>query len=139
MKTTDLIKEFDPARDCVPASETDEKFEIVFADDPAPSTIELPQRPAIFHWLERAFLAVEKPVNRIVGAPQLNPFYYTGQIAVFLFGIIAITGLFLVLFFQVGFDYSYLFVSRIESQPIARVVRAAHRYSSDAFVIVSIL
>ncbi len=89
--------------------------------------------------LERALLALERPVNWLVGAPQLNPFYYTGQIAVFLLGVVSITGLFLVLFFQVGFDASYLFVARIEQQFLARIVRAAHRYASDALVIVSLI
>ncbi|MBI5650138.1 MAG: hydrogenase iron-sulfur subunit [Chloroflexi bacterium] len=99
----------------------------------------LPQRGAPSRFLERVMLIVERPVNWIVGAPQVNPFYYTGPIAIFLFAVISITGIFLVLFFQVGFDSSYLFISRVEHQPLARIVRAAHRYASDAFVIVSIL
>jgi ferredoxin/coenzyme F420-reducing hydrogenase delta subunit len=143
-KKSTFVPVFDPATDCLPPTdaEAEERFEIVFHDaaiESAPPPLWLPQRGALLHWLERAFLLAEKPITRIVGAPQLNPFYYTGEIAFFLFALISITGLFLVLFFQVGFDASYLFISRIEHQPLARVVRAAHRYASDAFVIVSVI
>lgn len=135
-----------PETDCLPPpdDQVEERYTIVFAEDlaraekPAPE-IWTPKRNAVLRWLERALLAIERPVNWLVGAPQLNPFYYTGPIAVFLFAVISITGLFLVLFFQVGFDSSYLFISRIESQPLARIVRAAHRYASDALVIVSLI
>ena len=138
------VSGLDPEKDCLPGSlETgsgEAKNEIDF-DHVEKTTTEiwLPKRNALMHGLERILLLAEKPVTRLVGAPQLNPFYYTGPIAVFLFGVISVTGLFLVMFFQVGFDSSYLFISRVETQPIARLVRAAHRYASDAFVIVSLI
>lgn len=149
-KKSELVPGADPEKDCLPPSpavweETDERYEVVFAEELAssaknpPTEIWLPRRGALLRWLERVMLIVERPVNWLVGAPQLNPFYYTGPIAVFLFAVISITGLFLVLFFQVGFDSSYLFISRVEHQPLARIVRAAHRYASDAFVIVGLI
>lgn len=43
------------------------------------------QRNPLLHALERVMLIVERPINWLVGALQLNPFYYTGPIVVFLF------------------------------------------------------
>ena len=86
--------------------------------------------------LERISLAVERPVNRLIGSQQLNPFYHTGTISVFLMGVIAVTGFFLFLFFQYGFDASYNAVqTRIEMPLIARTLRAVHRYASGALVV----
>ena len=94
---------------------------------------------AIF--LERVALAVERPANRLIGSTaQLNPFYHTGTIATLLLIIVALTGFFLFLFFQYGFDASYNAVlTRIETPFIARTVRAVHRYASGALVITTLL
>lgn len=90
--------------------------------------------------LERLALGVERPLNRIIGATQLNPFYHTGTIAVFLLIVVAVTGFFIFLFFQYGFQDSYnSVVNRIEAPFIARTVRAVHRYASGALVITTLL
>lgn len=90
--------------------------------------------------LERLALAVERPLNRIIGATQLNPFYHTGTIAVFLLVVVALTGFFIFLFFQYGFQNSYnSVVNRIEAPFIARTIRAVHRYASGALVITTLL
>ncbi|MCA9976774.1 MAG: hydrogenase iron-sulfur subunit [Anaerolineales bacterium] len=89
--------------------------------------------------LEKVALFVERPVNKLIGTPQLNPFYHTGTIATFLLVIIGLTGLYLFLFFQYGFDASYEAVARMEGQLIARLMRAIHRYASGALVITTLL
>lgn len=89
--------------------------------------------------LEKAALWVERPVNKLIGVPQLNPFYHTGPIATYLLVIVGLTGLYLFLFFQYGFDASYEAVARMEAQFIARLVRAIHRYASGALVITTLL
>jgi len=150
VRSSQVLPDADPTKDCAPASlisdtETEERYPIVLADDlessarEQPTELWQPHRSVLLRWLERVLLWLERPVNRLVGTPQLNPFYYTGPIAIFLFAVISLTGVFLVLFFQVGFDSSYLFVSRVEHQPLARLVRAAHRYASDAFVVVTLI
>ena len=138
--------EFDPDKDGLAPTTLDESHAT-----PAPKEIwnaqatddkidlALPQRGGLMRWLERWMLAVERPINWAIGAPHVNPFYYTGPVAVFLLGVVFITGLFLVMFFQVGFDSSYVFIARVEHQFLARIVRAAHRYASDALVVVSII
>ena len=88
--------------------------------------------------LERLALWVEHPVNRLTGT-QLNPFYHTGTIAVLLLGVVGLTGLYLFLFFQYGFDASYDAVARLQAQPIARLMRSVHNYASGALVITTLL
>ena len=83
-------------------------------------------------------LAGERLVNRLTGT-QFNPLYYTGTIAFLLLLLVGLTGLYLFFFFQYGYDASYNAVARMESQFIARTVRAIHRYASGAVVIVTLL
>ena len=89
---------------------------------------------------ERIALAIEHPVNQLIGNTQLNPFYHTGTIALFLLGVVAVTGFYLFLFFQYGFEASYTAVlTRIETPILARTIRAVHRYASGALVITTLL
>ncbi len=88
--------------------------------------------------LERVALASEGLVGRLT-TPQFNPLYHTGTIAFLLLLLIGLTGLYLFFFFQYGYDASYNAVARMESQFIARTVRAIHRYASGAVVIVTLL
>ena len=89
--------------------------------------------------LERLSLALEKPVDRIVKNPHLNPLYHTGTITVFLLIFISITGVYLLMFYQFGFDVSYLAVSNVEKSLVGHVIRAAHRYASDLAIIMALL
>ncbi len=99
----------------------------------------LPQSTAWAHLLEKAALTIERPVNRLVGSLQFNPFYHTGAIAFFLLLIVGLTGIYLFMFFQYGYDLSYNAVARIEGQFIGRTIRAIHRYASGALVITTLL
>jgi ferredoxin/coenzyme F420-reducing hydrogenase delta subunit len=89
--------------------------------------------------LERVSLALEAPVNRIVGEAQFNPLYHTGTITVFLLIVILVTGVYLTMFYQFGFQVSYEAVARIEASYFGRVVRAVHRYASGTAVITALL
>lgn len=89
--------------------------------------------------LERPALAVERHVNRLIGTTRLNPFYQTHTLALYLWVVVGVTGLILTLFFQFGFEASYASVAKMESQPLARVIRAMHKYSSGAAMIVTLL
>ncbi|MBI5030868.1 MAG: cytochrome b N-terminal domain-containing protein [Chloroflexi bacterium] len=97
------------------------------------------QRNRILIALENILLAVEHPVNRIVREPQLNPFYYTGQVAVFVLLVVGATGLYLTLFYQLGFTASYNAIVKIDNQFLAREIRALHRYASGSLIIVSLI
>ncbi len=85
-----------------------------------------PQRGSVLRGLERTALAVERPINRIVGNPAYNPLYHTDTIAVFLWLIVAATGIYLSFFVQFGFDVIYHAVSKMESQLVAHVHILGH-------------
>lgn len=84
-------------------------------------------------------LALERPVSRLVREPQFNPLYHTGTITVFLLILIAVTGVYLTMFFQFGFVASYETVARVEASLIGRVMRAVHRYASDLALLAAVL
>ena len=91
------------------------------------------------HWFEKIALLVEQPFNRLAGSLKLNIFYHTDSIAAFLWLIVAITGLYVTFFYQFGYDGSYDAVAKIESQFVARTIRAIHRYASGSAVIITLL
>lgn len=99
----------------------------------------LPQRGLLLRGLERLALLVERLVNRLVGATSLNPFYHTDTLAVFLWLVVAATGVYLTFFYQFGFEAAYLAVAKMEGQLVAHVIRAVHRYASGAALVVSLL
>lgn len=93
----------------------------------------------LFSWLERFSLALETPIVRWVGSPQFNPLYHTGTITIFLLLVILVTGIYLTLFYPFGFEASYRAVAGIEANLFGRLMRALHRYASDAAVVVALL
>lgn len=110
----------------------------------AATTIDWPLRQAnpvrrTLNRLERISLAVERPIVRWVRAPQWNPLYHTGTITLFALLIILVTGIYLTLFFQFGFDESYQAVASIESNLLGRFMRALHRYASVLAVVAALL
>ncbi len=88
---------------------------------------------------ERFSLAIEKPVDRLVRMPQVNPLYHTGTITIFLLIVLTVTGIYLTLFYQFGTEASYEAVARIEANWVGRIMRALHRYASPAVLITSLL
>lgn len=93
----------------------------------------------VLNALERFSLALESLLLRFVRDPQLNPLYHTGTITVFLLLVILLTGIYLTMFYQFGFETSYTAVVKIEANAVGRVVRALHRYASGAAVIAGLL
>lgn len=91
------------------------------------------------NFFERITLAGESFVSRWVGRPEFNPLYHTGTLTVFLLLIILATGVYLTLFYQFGFEVSYVAVSKIEASLIGRIIRALHRYASGAAILVALL
>lgn len=89
--------------------------------------------------LDRATATLERPVEAAGGGTRLNPLHHTGPIAVFLFVVAFATGVYVTMFYRFGFEASYDAVAAVEGSLVGRVVRAAHRYSSIALVVVSLL
>ncbi len=65
---------------------------------------------------------------------RYNPLYQSGPIAVALFLVLLVTGLYLLLFYRIGSPYAS--VARIDAQLwLGRWIRSLHRFSSDAAVV----
>ena len=88
----------------------------------------------------RIFLGIEALFNRAFG-DRLNPFYRLGEIAFYLFWIVAASGLYLYAFFKTGVHEAYSSVQAFHTaQPwIGGILRSAHRYASDALVVTMLL
>jgi len=84
-------------------------------------------------WL---FMGVEALFNAAFG-DRLNPLYHLGAISFFLFWIVAISGLYLYIFFKTGVADAYASVQALtEGQWYAGgIMRSVHRYASDAMVL----
>lgn len=88
---------------------------------------------------ESLSLRLEAPINWLIHDPRFNPLYHTGTITIFLLVVILLTGIYLTLFYPFGFTFSYKAVANMEANAISRIVRAMHRYASDAAVIFALL
>lgn len=93
----------------------------------------------LLNFFEEISLRLEAPLNWLINDPRFNPLYHTGTITIFLLVVILLTGIYLTMFYPFGFTFSYLAVSKIEANFIGRIIRAMHRYASDAAVIFGLL
>jgi Fe-S-cluster-containing hydrogenase component 2/mono/diheme cytochrome c family protein len=82
---------------------------------------------------------VERPIRRGSRSHRLDPLPHAGTISVFLLIVVVVTGLYITLFFEYGYDASYDAVAGLEEHPIQRVFRALHRYSSAALVLTTVV
>ncbi len=96
------------------------------------------KRSALLRLLEKLALFIERPFNRI-GTTSLNLFYHTDTLAVFLWLVVGLSGVYLTLFYQFDFDAAYRSVAKMESQVLARIIRAIHRYATDSAILVTVL
>jgi len=151
-----LLPQADADKDCLPAVIEDEdeheaEWQAVGAGKagvagwPWSYRPKISGRPALVA-IEKIALAFESLINRLVGphADKLNPFYHTGTVAVFLLIAVAVTGLYLTVFYVapgLGTKVAFGAVAAIDGHWlwIGRIVRGAHRYASGAAVIATLL
>jgi len=93
----------------------------------------------LLNFFESISLRLEAPINWLVNDPRFNPLYHTGTITIFLLVVILLTGIYLTMFYPFGFSLSYIAVSKMEANAVSRIIRAMHRYASDAAVIFALL
>ncbi len=88
---------------------------------------------ALLRWL---FMRAEAVFNRAFG-DRLNPLYYLGAIVFLLFWIVAISGLYLYVFFDTAVNGAYASVEALtRHQPlVGGIMRSVHRYASDGMVV----
>ncbi len=76
-----------------------------------------------------------------VFSPRWNPFYYLGALGWFFYWIVAVSGIYLYIFFDSGVREAYESVEYMTHVQwyAAGVMRSLHRYASDALVVVVLL
>ncbi|MEX0709550.1 MAG: FAD-binding oxidoreductase [Woeseia sp.] len=86
------------------------------------------------------FMHVEALFNRAFG-DSVNPLYHLGSIGFFLFWIVAGSGLYLYAFFDTSVAGAYASVEALTHGQwwAGGILRSAHRYASDAMVIVMLI
>jgi len=90
--------------------------------------------------LRWGFMRVEAVFNQAFG-DRLNPLYQLGAMAFFLFWIVAVTGLYLYIFFDTAVEGAYASVEALThgQRLVGGILRSMHRYASDAMVLVMLL
>ena len=73
--------------------------------------------------------------------PAANPLLNLGALGWFLYWIVAVSGVYLFIFFDTGVDDAYASVQRITNEHwmVGSIMRGLHRYASDALVLVAFL
>lgn len=91
-------------------------------------------------FLRTGFEYVERAADAVFG-PRLNPIPQLGSLGFFLFWIVAVSGVYLFIFFDTGVVDAYDSVERMtHAQWFAGgVMRSFHRYASDLMVVVLVI
>jgi quinol-cytochrome oxidoreductase complex cytochrome b subunit/coenzyme F420-reducing hydrogenase delta subunit len=86
--------------------------------------------------LRRGFELIERPFERLFG-PALNPLAQLGALGFFFFWIVAVSGIYLFIFFDTGIERAYESVEYLTRDHWyhAGVMRSLHRYASDLMVV----
>lgn len=90
--------------------------------------------------LRVGFEPVERGLERVFG-PAANPFGQLGTVGFFLYWIVAVSGIYLYIFFSTSVTDTYASVERLTHAQwyAGGVMRSLHRYASDAMVVVMLL
>ncbi|MDT3686320.1 MAG: cytochrome b N-terminal domain-containing protein [Pseudorhodoplanes sp.] len=86
--------------------------------------------------LRRGFELIEQPFDAVFG-PSLNPLKQLGALGFFFFWIVAVSGIYLFIFFDTGIEQAYSSVQymTVDHWYHAGVMRSLHRYASDLMVV----
>lgn len=90
--------------------------------------------------LRRGFELIERPFERLFG-PALNPLAQLGALGFFFFWIVAVSGIYLFIFFNTGIERAYESVEHLTLDYWfhAGVMRSFHRYASDLMVVMVVV
>ena len=90
--------------------------------------------------LRIGFELIERPFDRLFG-PSLNPIAQLGALGFFFFWIVAVSGIYLFIFFDTGIERAYQSVEYISRDQWfhAGVMRSFHRYASDLMVVMVVV
>jgi ferredoxin/coenzyme F420-reducing hydrogenase delta subunit len=95
---------------------------------------------AIRSVLRSGFSAIERPFERLF-TPALNPLAQLGALGFFFFWIVAVSGIYLFIFFDTGIERAYQSVEHLtwDYRFHAGVMRSFHRYASDLMVVMVVV
>jgi len=90
--------------------------------------------------LRRGFEVIERPFDRLFG-PALNPLAQLGALGFFFFWIVAVSGIYLFIFFDTGIERAYGSVQHltVDYWFHAGVMRSFHRYASDLMIVMLVV
>lgn len=90
--------------------------------------------------LRAFFAALEAGLDRVFGT-RLNPLYHLGALGFFMYWVVAVTGIYLYLFFDTGITEAYDSVEYLTHDQwyLGGVMRSFHRYASDAMVLLMVV
>ncbi|RME44602.1 MAG: hydrogenase iron-sulfur subunit, partial [Chloroflexi bacterium] len=89
-------------------------------------------------WMEKWWARGERLVNQLTST-AFNPFYHLGTLAIFLLIVLAVTGLYLTLFYRPGADRAFQSVAGMSTSWLGSFMRTTHRFASDALLLVVLL
>jgi Pyruvate/2-oxoacid:ferredoxin oxidoreductase delta subunit/coenzyme F420-reducing hydrogenase delta subunit len=91
---------------------------------------------ALRSMLRRGYELIERPLDRLFG-PALNPVAQLGALGFFFYWIVAVSGIYLFVFFDTGIERAYESVEHLtyDLRWHAGVMRSLHRYASDLMVV----
>ena len=87
--------------------------------------------------LRFAFMWIEGWLDRVFGI-EWNPFYVLGALAFFYYWVVAVSGIYVYIFFDTGIPQAFESVEYMTNDQwwLAGVMRSLHRYASDGLVLV---
>ncbi|MFY9624266.1 MAG: cytochrome b N-terminal domain-containing protein [Rhodoplanes sp.] len=90
--------------------------------------------------LRYGFELIERPFERLFG-PALNPLAQLGALGFFFYWVVAVSGIYLFIFFDTGIERAYESVEYLtyDHWYHAGVMRSLHRYASDLMVVMLIV
>jgi len=88
----------------------------------------------------RLLVLFQEMLNKIF-QPSMNPMYFLGAITFFLFWILLITGVYLLVFYDMNPATAYYSIEymTVDQKYYGGIIRSLHRYASDGLVIVILL
>src|SRR3972149_1404817 len=88
----------------------------------------------------RSLLVIEGLADRIFSS-QYNPFYYLGAIPVFFLWLLIISGVYLLIYYEISVKHAYQSVQYLTEEQwyAGGVIRSLHRYAADGLIIAAVL
>lgn len=88
--------------------------------------------------MERVFSRIEALIDRVAGAIW-NPLYHVGTLQITLLVIIAVTGIYLTVFYRPGAERAFESVAGMSATWLGSLMRTVHRYASAALLVVALI